>query len=221
MPLQPPERVLDIMSQSGVVAIVRLADLSAALPLSQAILAGGVTALEFTLTNPAALEAVAAVKAALTEFAGGRAVIGVGTVLNAPAVRASVEAGAEFIVSPHTDLDTLAMCQKLGVASMPGALTPTEIVTAWNAGASVVKLFPAGAFGPAYLKDIRAPLPHLKLMPTGGVNLENVGQYIKNGALAVGIGSNLVDAQVIKAGNWDRLTRTAAAYVQAVQAARG
>jgi 2-dehydro-3-deoxyphosphogluconate aldolase/(4S)-4-hydroxy-2-oxoglutarate aldolase len=212
---------LNIIHASGLVAIVRLADLSAAIPMSRALLAGGITALEFTLTNPAALEAVAEVKAALPQFAEGRAVIGAGTVLDVAAAKASIEAGAQFIVSPHTNLDTIAMCRELGVPTMPGALTPTEIVAAWNAGASVVKVFPARAFGPAYLKDILAPLPHLKLMPTGGVDLDNMGQYLKNGAFAVGLGSNLVDERLIAAADWAALTAKASAYVQAVQVARG
>jgi 2-dehydro-3-deoxyphosphogluconate aldolase/(4S)-4-hydroxy-2-oxoglutarate aldolase len=220
MPSRTPEQVLKIINQSGVVAIVRLDDLSAAVLLTQALLAGGITAIEFTLTNSAALETIREVKATVAELTDGRAVIGAGTVLDAQAAKASVEAGAEFIVSPHTHLDTLAMCRKLGVPGMPGALTPTEIVTAWKAGASVVKVFPARAFGPAYLKDIRGPLPNIKLMPTGGVNLENTGQYIKHGAVAVGIGGNLVDKQLIQAGEWETLTHRAAAYVQAVQRAR-
>jgi 2-dehydro-3-deoxyphosphogluconate aldolase / (4S)-4-hydroxy-2-oxoglutarate aldolase len=212
---------LNIIHGSGLVAIVRLADLSAAVPMSRALLAGGITALEFTLTNPTALAALAKVKAALPDFAEGRAVLGAGTVLDAAAAKASVEAGAQFIVSPHTNLDTIAMCRQLGVPTMPGALTPTEIVAAWNAGASVVKVFPARAFGPAYLKDILAPLPHLKLMPTGGVDLDNMGQYLKNGAFAVGLGSNLVDEGLIAAADWLALTARANAYIQAVQAARG
>lgn len=215
------ERILNIISASGLVAIVRLADLSAAVPLARALLAGGVTALEFTLTNPAALAAVTEVKAALSDFVEGRAVVGAGTVLDAAAARASVEAGAQFIVSPNTNLDTIALCRHLGVACMPGALTPTEIVTAWQAGASVVKVFPARTFGPVYLKDILAPLPQLKLMPTGGVDLDTIGPYFKNGAFAVGLGSNLVDGRLIAAGDWAALTAKANAYVQAVQSARG
>jgi 2-dehydro-3-deoxyphosphogluconate aldolase/(4S)-4-hydroxy-2-oxoglutarate aldolase len=185
------------------------------------LLAGGVTALEFTLTNPAALAAIAEVKAALADFAEGRAVIGAGTVLDATAAQASVKAGAQFIVSPHSDFETIATCRQLEVPCMPGALTPTEIVAAWNAGASVVKVFPARAFGPAYLKDVLAPLPHLKLMPTGGVDLENIGSYLKNGAFAVGLGSNLVDERLIAARDWAGLAAKASAFVEAVRAARG
>lgn len=214
------EQVLNSISTSRLVAIVRLADLSAAVPMSRALLAGGIAALEFTLTNPAALAAVAEVKAALADFAEGRAVIGVGSVLDSATVQAAVEAGAQFVVSPHTDLNTIATCLKLGVPCMPGALTPTEIVTAWNAGASVVKVFPARAFGPNYLKDVLAPLPHLKLMPTGGVDLENIAQYLKNGAFAVGLGSNLVDERLVTAADWPGLTARASAYVQAIQPVR-
>jgi 2-dehydro-3-deoxyphosphogluconate aldolase/(4S)-4-hydroxy-2-oxoglutarate aldolase len=215
------ERVLNIINANPLVVIVRLADLSAATPLAQALLAGGVTVLEFTLTNPAALAAIAEVKTALPVFAEGRAVIGAGTVLDPAAARAAVEAGAQFIVSPHTNLETIATCRQLGVPCMPGALTPTEIVTAWNAGASAVKVFPARAFGPAYIKDVLAPLPQLKLMPTGGVDLDNIGQFFKNGAFAVGLGSNLVDERLIAAGDWAALTARASSYVQAVRVVRG
>ncbi len=215
------EQVLNIIHSGGLVAIVRLADLSGAAPLARALLAGGVNALEFTLTNPAALEAIRAVKAGLPDFAAGRAVIGAGTVLDAAAAQASIEAGAQFIVAPNTDLETIELCRQRDVPCMPGALTPTEIVAAWKAGASVVKVFPARAFGPTYLKDIRAPLPQIKLMPTGGVDLDNIGAYFKNGAFAVGLGSNLVDERLIAVGDWAGLTTKARAYVEAVQAARG
>lgn len=214
------EQVLKIIYTGGLVAIVRLADLSRAVPLTEALLAGGVTALEFTLTNPAALEAIRAVKAAVPDFSAGRAVIGAGTVLDVAAARASIEAGAQFIVAPNTDLETIKLCQQWHVPCMPGALTPTEIVTAWKAGASVVKLFPARVFGPAYLKDVRAPLPQIKLMPTGGVDLDNIGAYLKNGAFAVGLGSNLVDERLIAAEDWAGLTAKAQMYVEAVQAVR-
>ena len=215
------EEVLEVIGAGGVVAIVRLDDLSQGVALSKALLAGGVTALEFTLTNSAALEVLAEVKAALPEFAAHKAVIGAGTVLTPEAARRSIEAGAEFIVSPYTNLETIKVCLESDVAVMPGALTPTEIVTAWEAGASAIKIFPARSFGPAYIKDLLEPLPTLKLMPTGGVNTDNAGDYIKNGAVAVGAGGNLVDKQLVKAGDWAGLTARAAAYVQAIAAARG
>jgi 2-dehydro-3-deoxyphosphogluconate aldolase/(4S)-4-hydroxy-2-oxoglutarate aldolase len=213
------DHVLNVIRATPLVAIVRLADLSAAVRISQALLEAGVTALEFTLTNPVALAVITQVKAALPDFAEGRAVIGAGTVLDPAAARASIEAGAQFIIAPNTNLDTIATCRESGIPCMPGALTPTEIVTAWNAGASVVKVFPARAFGPAYIKDVLAPLPQLKLMPTGGVDLDNIGQFFKNGAFAVGLGSNLVDGHLIAAGDWAALTAKASRYVEAVRAA--
>lgn len=214
------KQVLEITAAGGVVAIVRLADLSQAVALSRALLDGGITSLEFTLTNPEALKALEEVKATLPEFAAGKAVIGAGTVLDSFAAQASVEAGAQFIVAPSTNFGTIEMCKKLGVAVMPGALTPTEIMAAWEAGASAVKVFPARAFGPAYFKDLREPLPHLKLMPTGGVNVENAGEYIKNGAVAVGVGGNLVDKTLVAAQDWEAIKSKAAAYVEAVKKAR-
>lgn len=214
--MQTVEQVLQITGIGKIVAIVRLADLSQAVALSRALLAGGITALEFTLTNSEALKAVAEVRAALPEFEAGKAVIGAGTVLNAEAARASIEAGAQFIVAPSTNFGTIELCNKMGVAVMPGALTPTEIVAAWEAGASAVKVFPARAFGPAYIKDLREPLPHLKLMPTGGVNLDNAAEYIKNGAVAVGVGGNLIDKQLVAAHDWATIQSKAAAYVRKV-----
>lgn len=220
MPVENEARVLETISAGGVVAIVRLDDLSQAVALSRALLEGGVTALEFTLTNSAALEALAKVKASLPEFEKGQAVIGAGTVLDRKATRASIEAGAEFIVAPSTNFETIEECRSQGVPVMPGALTPTEIMAAWQAGASVIKVFPARAFGPAYFKDLREPLPFLRLMPTGGVNLENAGEFIKNGAIALGVGGNLVDRKLVAAGDWSALREKAAAYVSAVSEAR-
>ncbi|HEX2914643.1 MAG TPA: bifunctional 4-hydroxy-2-oxoglutarate aldolase/2-dehydro-3-deoxy-phosphogluconate aldolase [Chloroflexia bacterium] len=217
---QATQNVLEITGQGGVVAIVRLPDLSQAIALSRALLDGGITALEFTLTNSDALKAMAEVKSTLAEFRQGKAVIGAGTVLNPEQASASIEAGAEFIVSPSTNFETIKLCRERGVAVMPGALTPTEIVKAWEAGADVIKVFPARSFGPAYFKDLREPLPHLKLMPTGGVNLENVAEYIRNGAVAVGVGGNLVDKKLVEAQDWEAIRRKAASYVEAVAAAR-
>ncbi len=214
------EDVLEITQRGGVVAIVRLDDLSRALDLTRALIVGGITALEFTLTNKQALKVISEVLAIIPEFSRGQVVIGAGTVLDGSMARASIEAGAQFVVAPSTNLETIKVCQEHGIAAMPGALTPTEIMTAWQAGASVVKIFPARSFGPAYIKDLREPLPQLKLMPTGGVSADNAGEYIKNGALAVGAGGNLVDKKLVAAGDWPAITARAAAYVRAVQEAR-
>jgi 2-dehydro-3-deoxyphosphogluconate aldolase/(4S)-4-hydroxy-2-oxoglutarate aldolase len=217
--VQPSEQVLRIIGTGRVIAIVRLADLREAVALSRALLAGGITAIEFTLTNPTALKAVTEVKAVIPAFADGQAVIGAGTVRNADAAHAAIQAGVQFVVAPHTDLATIKVCRELGVVVIPGALTPTEIVRAWEAGADAVKVFPVRAFGPTYVKDVLAPLPELRLVPTGGVDLENAGAYIEHGAFAVGIGSNLVQARLIATGAWKELTDRARAYVHAARTA--
>lgn len=212
--------VLEIIEQSKLVAVVRVDDLSRGVALAEALLAGGINALELTLTNPEALRALSEIIASLREFSDGRAVIGAGTVLNAAQALASIEAGAQFIVSPTTNLETIKLCNERDIAVLPGALTPTEILAAWEAGADAVKVFPAHTFGPSYLKSIREPLPQLKLVPTGGVNLDNVGDYLKNGALAVGIGGNLVDKKQVAAGDWESIRHKAAAYAKAVRSER-
>ena len=209
------DEVLEIIRVHRIIAIVRLNDLSTAVDLSRALFAGGIRALEFTLSNPAAIKALAEVKAALPEFDRGEAVIGIGTVLKADQARAAIEAGAQFIVSPATNLATIEACQQLKIAVMPGALTPTEILAAWEAGASAVKVFPARSVGPSYLKDVREPLPFLRLIPTGGIDQHNVKEYLKNGAFAVGVGGNLVDKQLIAARDWSALTARAQDFTRA------
>ncbi len=203
------DEVLEIIRLNRIIAIVRLNDLSTALDLSRALFAGGIRALEFTLSNPEAIKAMAEVKAALPEFERGEAVIGIGTVLNAGQAQASIEAGAQFVVSPTTNLQTIEMCKYRKAVVMPGALTPTEILTAWEAGASAVKVFPARSVGPTYLKDVHEPLPFLRLIPTGGISSNNIKDYLQNGAFAVGVGGNLVDKQLIAARDWAALTHRA------------
>jgi 2-dehydro-3-deoxyphosphogluconate aldolase / (4S)-4-hydroxy-2-oxoglutarate aldolase len=215
-----PSTVLEITGRSKVVAIVRLDDLSQAVPLSEALLAGGITALEFTLSNPAAISAMVEVQKALPHFVKGEAVIGIGTVLDVSAAKAAIEAGAQFLISPHTDFGVIEQAKKADIAVMPGALTPTEIMAAWQAGATAVKIFPARSFGANYVKDLREPMSFLKLIPTGGVNLENAHEFIKNGAVAVGVGGNLVDKQLVANQAWDELAAKASAFVQAVRGAK-
>ena len=207
--------VLEIIRVHRIIAIVRQNDLSTAIDLSRALLAGGIRVLEFTLSNPAAIKALAEVKAALPEFDRRGAVIGLGTVLKADQARAAIEAGAQFIVSPATNFATIEACRQMEVAVMPGALTPTEILAAWEAGASAVKVFPARSVGPSYLKDVREPLPFLRLIPTGGLDHSNIKAYLENGAFAVGVGGNLVDKQLIAARDWAALTDRARELTQA------
>ena len=205
-----------LIEQDGVIAVVRLDDLSKAVPLTEALVAGGVRAVEFTFTNPAAGEAIAAASAAL----GSRALIGAGSVLDAETARVAILAGARFVVTPTVSLATIELCNRYGVATTIGALTPTEILTAWQAGATYVKVFPANLGGPRYLRDVLGPLPQLKLIPTGGVDVDNAGEFIRAGAVAVALGSNLVDSRSVAAEDWKTITARAQAIVDAVAQAR-
>jgi 2-dehydro-3-deoxyphosphogluconate aldolase/(4S)-4-hydroxy-2-oxoglutarate aldolase len=181
-----------------------------------ALAAGGVGAVEITLTTPGALEAIA-------ELASDRApgyIVGAGTVLDEPAARAAIAAGARFVVSPTLDRAVVRCCRDAGVPCMPGALTPTELLEAWRAGASVVKLFPASAVGPRYLREVLAPLPFLRVVPSGGVSLDNASDWIRAGAVAVSVGGALVSAPVVRQEQGTELTARARALVESVAAAR-
>lgn len=208
--------MVDRIERSGVVAIVRLDDYSSAPEMAEALAVGGIEAIEFTYTNPAAGDAVRATRAVL----GDRMLVGAGTVLDPETARAAILQGADFIVTPTLNVETIRLCARYSVPTVIGAFTPTEILTAWEAGASVVKVFPASVGGPRYLKDVRGPLPHVKLIPTGGVSLETAGDFIRAGAIAIAAGSNLVDAATVEAGDWATLTERARALVHAVQKAR-
>jgi 2-dehydro-3-deoxyphosphogluconate aldolase/(4S)-4-hydroxy-2-oxoglutarate aldolase len=205
-----------VIEQDGVIAVVRLDDLSKAVPLTEALVAGGVRAVEFTFTNPTAGEAIAAASATL----GSRALIGAGSVLDAETARVAILAGARFVVTPTVSAATIEICNRYGVATTIGALTPTEILTAWQAGATFVKVFPANLGGPRYLRDVLGPLPQLKLIPTGGVDVDNAGEFIRAGAVAVALGSNLVDGRSVATEDWETITARAQAIVDAVAQAR-
>jgi 2-dehydro-3-deoxyphosphogluconate aldolase/(4S)-4-hydroxy-2-oxoglutarate aldolase len=199
-----------------VVAVVRLDDLTKAVPLTEALVAGGVRAVEFTFTNPAASGAISAAREAM----GARALIGAGSVLDPETARIAILAGAAFVVTPTLSLPTITICNRYGVPTVIGALTPTEILTAWEGGATYVKVFPASLGGPRYLKDIHGPLPQVKLIPTGGVDLQNAGEFIRAGAAAVALGSNLVDARSVANDDWETITNRARAIAEAVTSAR-
>ncbi len=216
MTLSPSSTDPSVIEQDGVIAVVRLDDLSKAVPLTAALVAGGVRAVEFTFTNPAAAAAISAASAAL----GSSASIGAGSVLDAETARVAILAGAVFIVTPTVSLPTIAICNRYGVATTIGAFTPTEILTAWEAGANYVKVFPASLGGPRYLRDVHGPLPQVKLIPTGGVDLENAGEFIRAGAVAVALGSNLVDTRSVATEDWETITSRARAIVDAVARAR-
>ena len=209
-------RDTSIIEADGVVAVVRLDDLSRAAALAEALVAGEVRAVEFTFTNPAAAGAIAAA----SETLGPRALIGAGSVLDAETARTAILAGAAFVVTPTLSLPVISLCNRYGVATVIGGLTPTELLTAWEAGATYVKVFPASLGGPRYLRDVLAPLPQLKLIPTGGVSVDNAGDFIRAGAAAVALGGNLVDARSVAAEDWPTLTARARAVAAAVAQAR-
>lgn len=209
-------RMQSAMDESGVVAIVRLDDYSSAAEMVHALIRGGITAVEFTYTNPAAGAAVATVKAAL----GNAVQVGAGTVLDPETARAAILQGADFIVTPIVNVPTIELCRRYSIPTVIGSFTATEILTAWQAGATFVKVFPASAVGPGYLKDIRGPLPQVKLIPTGGVTLQNAGDFIRAGASAIAVGGNLVDAKTVQEQEWQKLTDRASAFVEAVRTAR-
>jgi 2-dehydro-3-deoxyphosphogluconate aldolase/(4S)-4-hydroxy-2-oxoglutarate aldolase len=200
----------------GVVAVVRLDDLAHAVALTEALIAGGVRAVEFTFTNPKAARAIEEVKTAV----GARGYIGAGTVLDPETARAAILAGAEYIVTPTLKCETIELCNRYGVPTVIGAFTATEMLTAWEAGASYVKVHPASLGGPRYFKDILGPLPQLKLIPSGGVSLDNAGDFIRAGAVAVALGSNLVDQRTVAAGDWTTLTDRARRLSDAVATAK-
>lgn len=203
--------------EGGVTAVVRLDDLRDAVPLARALVAGGVGALEFTYTNRAAGRAIEEVRDAL----GDAALVGAGSVLDGETARAAILAGAQFVVTPTLKLATIETCRRYATPIVCGAFTPTEILTAWEAGADFVKVFPASVGGPSYIKDVLAPLPQLKLIPTGGVSLDNVAAFIQAGAVGVAVGSDLVNRATIANGDWAALTARARRYSEAVAAARG
>jgi 2-dehydro-3-deoxyphosphogluconate aldolase / (4S)-4-hydroxy-2-oxoglutarate aldolase len=207
--------VINAILETKIVAIVRLERYDRAIEITRALLAGGISVVEFTLTGAGAYDAITATRAAL----GDAAQIGVGTVLNVDTATASINAGAQFVVTPTTSPAVIRACVARGTPILSGALTPTEALTAHEAGADMVKLFPARFGGPQYLRDILAPLPFLQIVPTGGVSAENARTYIDAGAVAVGIGGSLITAKDVAAENWERITAGARAVVDAVKGA--
>ena len=200
--------------ERGMVGIVRADSPDAALQIAEACIAGGITALEVAFTTPDTL----GVLRTLRERHGHDVLLGAGTVLDTETARAAILAGAQFIISPSVNVDTIALCQRYQVLSMPGAMTPTEIVTALQAGADIVKVFPAEMFGPAYIKALRAPLPQAPLMPTGGVTVENLNEWFASGAVAVGIGGSLSGPGAT--GDYSAVTARAQAFVAKMAAVR-
>jgi len=209
--------VMARIREVGLVPVVRAASAEEAFAAVEAIRAGGIPILEITLTVPGAIEMINQ----LTKRLGDEALIGAGTVLDADTAQQCIDAGARFIVSPALDIPTIQLCRRLDVPVFPGALTPTEVVAAWRAGANAVKVFPANAVGGAsYLKSLKAPLPQIELLPTGGVNLNTAADFIAAGAFALGVGADLVDLAALRRGEAATITEKARQYVAAVAAAR-
>ena len=209
--------VLSALRGIGLVPVLRAESEEQALQLASAIAAGGVTVLEVTMTVPGAIRVMGRLAKERPDI-----LVGAGTVLDPETARMCILEGAQFVVSPALNLKTIDMCHRYGVAVLPGALTPTEIVTAWEAGADVVKVFPASALGGAkYLKTIKAPLPQVELIPTGGVSLATAAEFLEAGAFALGVGADLVDLKAIVKGTPETITENARKYLAIVRSVRG
>ncbi len=210
-------QVLKQIQDVGLLPVLRADSSEQAVAIANAIVAGGISVLEVTMTVPGAVEVIRA----LVQESGKRLLIGAGSVLDPETARACMLAGAQFIVSPVLNLRTIAICHRYGVAVIPGALTPTEVLTAWEAGADVVKVFPCSAVGGAkYLKALQGPMPQLKLIPTGGVSLATAEDFLRAGAFALGVGSDLVDTKAVAQGKPEIITETAAKYLAIVRTLR-
>lgn len=208
--------IISLLTNPGIIAVVRAQKKEQVLPLAEALLAGGVIAVEITMTTPNAIEAIREASQKL----GRQAVIGVGTVLDVATCQRAIEAGAEFVVTPILRLEIAAAAHAADRAVMLGAYTPTEAQLAHEAGSDFIKIFPADGLGPAYIKAIRAPLPHLRIVPTGGVDLHNIRDFIQAGCAAVGVGSTLVSRQILADADWPALTALAAKFVEVIRQAR-
>ena len=202
---------------SGIVAVVRSPDSQQLVEVVRALADGGVTVVEITMTVPDALGVLRQVRQTL----GDRVLLGAGTILDPETARAALLAGAEYLVAPSLNLDMIRLCQRYSKLVMPGAFTPTEILTAWEAGADIVKVFPAEVVGPAFFKAMRGPLPQIRLMPTGGVDLTTAADFLRAGACCLGLGSQLVEPRAVAERNFDRIRDLARQYVAIVQQTRG
>ncbi len=203
--------------ETGLIPVVRAESADIAMRAVDAIREGGISLLEITMTVPGAIRVIEEVARRF----GEDAVVGAGTVLDSETARACILAGAQFIVSPSLDLDTISCCRRYSIPVIPGAMTPTEVVAAWKAGADFVKVFPANAVGGAsYIKSLKAPLPQIQLVPTGGVSLKTAADYIKAGAAALGVGADLVDTAALRAGEDKTITQRARQFIEIVKSAR-
>lgn len=205
--------ILDRILNCGIVAVVRAEKGDQLVEVAQALLAGGVEAIEVTFTVPAAHKVIERV----AEQVGDRIVLGAGTVLDAETARIAILSGAQYIVAPNTNPKVIEVCRRYSKPVMPGALTPTEVVSAWEAGADVVKVFPCDFFGAKYLKALHGPLPQIRLMPTGGVNLQTARDFLAAGACALGVGTSLVDNKMVAAREFGKIESLARQFVEIVK----
>ncbi len=210
------DALVERVKKAGAVAVIRMADSKKLIRVAEAILEGGVSAIEVTMTVPNAIEVIREVAREM----GDRILLGVGSVLDADTAKKAVDAGARYVVSPVFKREVIDAAHAYGAPAMPGAFTPTEILTAQEYGADIVKVFPADVVGMAFFKAIKAPMPHLRLMPTGGVSLTNAGEWLRAGACAVGVGGALLDKKAIDEGRFDQLTENARTLMQSIESAR-
>jgi len=210
------EKQLQQVLDSGIVAVVRASDGTHLVEVLRTLWEGGVTVAEVTFTVPNALDVI---RQASKELAG-KVLLGAGTVLDPETARAAILAGAEFIVSPSLNLDVIKLCRRYDKLVMPGSFTPTEIVTAWEAGADIVKVFPADIVGPAFFKAMKGPLPQVKLMPTGGVDLKTGPEFLKAGAVCLGVGSQMIEPKAVSERNMDRIRDLGRQYIEMVKTTR-
>jgi 2-dehydro-3-deoxyphosphogluconate aldolase/(4S)-4-hydroxy-2-oxoglutarate aldolase len=216
-PARSRRDVLDQLTRDGLVPVIRAESAATALRIVEALVAGGITTLEITMTVPDALGAIRAV----SDRFGDAVLLGAGTVTTRELAEGAIDAGAEFLVTPCVVPDVIAVAKARGIAVLPGALTPTEVFTAWSLGGDIVKVFPASNVGgAAYLKALKGPFPQIPLCPTGGVNLQTIADFVKAGAVAVGVGGELVSKAAIDSGNYGQITAAARQYVAAINAAR-
>ncbi|GJQ21725.1 MAG: 2-dehydro-3-deoxy-phosphogluconate aldolase [Bacteroidia bacterium] len=208
--------ILETIVSSGVIAVIRLKDRNKLLKVVEAISAGGVKCIEITMTVPGAVDMIRELSGKVAKDV----ILGAGTVTDVETANHVIDAGAKFIVGPVLNTEIIALCKRRGIVVMPGCFTPTEIHTAWKAGADIVKVFPATSLGPRYFKDLAGPFPDIRLMPTGGVTIDNVGEWIQAGAVAVGIGSDLLDKKAIEEERYDVLTDRAQRMVRNFREAR-
>lgn len=211
MKLSDRFEVIRYIEEKKIVAIIRSREAGSLVEAVTALKDGGISCIEVTMTTPGALQTLETVRSQMDDV-----LFGAGTVLDTETARAAILSGAQFIVTPALNLDVIALCHRYDVPVIPGALTPTEILTGWEAGAECIKVFPASSLGPAYIKAIKAPFPQIRLCPTGGIDLSNLKSYLQAGASCFGVGGQLVDSSLIAGKKWTELTEIARSYVQAL-----